>query len=96
MVLCTGPGLWLISGPVTGPKNKALPGKAMRGRAADGGAGHGDGGHDDRLAHLLALPDHSGRALRTPEVHVTLRPRGGLHAQLQRHAGGLQSLKIAG
>ncbi len=34
----------------------------------------------------LQLPDHGGRALPTPEVNVTLRPRGGLRARLLRRA----------
>ena len=34
----------------------------------------------------LHLPDHSGRALPTPQVNVTLRPQGALHARLQRRA----------
>ncbi len=35
----------------------------------------------------LVLPDHSGRPLAAPELNVTLRPRGGLRARLQRRAG---------
>lgn len=35
----------------------------------------------------LQLPDLAGRPLPTPEVNVTLRPAGGLHARLRRRKG---------